>query len=343
MREANASQERMFERLRVWVTVRLCRYQWACVCGVDGGGGGGDGEWVQVWVSWWVGEEEWPWRCLFLFLWPYLSMWVQVGGRVVCLCLGVGLVSATKSVHVSVHLQASFSETNTHVGTAPESPVHGSCTLACKRNCDTNSVQLRRWPQAAAQHTPHWSTPNANLGCSVDKPRQRCLLATHQPLHRSSTTAFLRVAGLVDPLCPSSHTAPCISLRLPAHGILFSSLPPYFTQSTSLESSLVVTFRGLSRHTLAPDAFSPAHLTWSFQISDDSEVPRRHFMGVSDFLCVFSRWCVWWSTCKRTNNYLRSICSSPAVHVQLDCSRVRHVHFAMLPTFDFGQDHARCH
>ena len=69
----------------------------------------------------------------------------------------------------------------------------GSCTLACKRNCDTNSLQLRRWPQAAAQHTPHWSTPNANLGCSVAKPRQRCLLATHQPLHRSSTTAFLRV------------------------------------------------------------------------------------------------------------------------------------------------------
>ena len=46
--EAGAFQERMFERVRLWVTVRPCRYQWACVCGVDGGGGGGDGEWVQV-------------------------------------------------------------------------------------------------------------------------------------------------------------------------------------------------------------------------------------------------------------------------------------------------------
>ena len=73
------------------------------------------------------------------------------------------------------------------------------------------------------------------------------------------------------------------------------------TQDTSLESSLVVTFRGLSRHTLAPDAFSPALLTWSFQIlmiqrflvvTVWPRICRCFFMCVSDFLCVSSRCCV---------------------------------------------------
>ena len=263
---------------------------------------------LGVMVGGWGGMA---WRCLFLFLWPYLSMWVQ-GGWTCCVSVsgcGFGVCNQVCSCQCAL---AGFVFRDKH--TSRDSPrvarSCGSCTLACKRNCDTNSVQLRRWPQAAVQHTPHWSTPTANLGCSVAKPRQRCLLATHQPLHRSSTTAFLREWrdwSILSVPPPTRHRAShCV---FPPTESFFLS-PTVFstrhatqrtTQDTSLESSLVVTFRGLSRHTLAPDAFSPALLTWSFQIlmiqrflvvTVWPRICRCFFMGVSDFPCVFSRWCV---------------------------------------------------
>ena len=269
-----------------------------------------------------------------------------------CLCLGVGLVSATKSVDVSVHLQASCSETNTHVGTAPESPVHvdparwpakGTVTRI-RSSCDAGLKQRRNTHPTG----PHPLRTLAAQLPSLDRG------ACWQHISRCIARARQRSC-----VCGGTGRS---SLSLLPHGtvhLIASSRPrnPFFlsptvfstrhatqrtTQSTSLESSLVVTFRGQSRHTLAPDAFSPALLTWSFQI-----LMIQSFLVVTSWVSVifyvFSQDGVWWSTCKRTNNYLRSVCSSPAVHVQLDCSRVRHVRFAMLPTFDFGQDHAHCH
>ena len=199
----------------------------------------------------------------------------------------------------------------------------GSCTLACKRNCDTNSVQLRPWPQAAAQHTHtlHWSTPNANLGCSVAKPRQRCLLATHQPLHRSSTTAFLRVWrdwSILSVPPPTRHRA--------SHCVF----PTVCSTRHAAQRTTHLTRIQPCRHLpwpVTPHLGTRCLFTCAFDVElpnpDDSEVPRRHGLAAHLSMLlhgcvifyVFSQDGVWWSTCKRTNNYLRSVCSSPAVHV----------------------------
>ena len=232
-----------------------------------------------------------------------------------CLCLGVGLVSATKSVDVSVHLQASCSETNTHVGTAPESPVHvdparwpakgtvtrirSSCDSGLKQRRNTNPTGPHPMRTSAAQ------LPSLDRGACwqhisrcIARARQRSCLCGGTG--RSSLSLLLH--GTVHLIASSRPRNP------------FSSHPQCFPHGTQRNAPPKTPHSNpaLSSPSVACHAFSPALLTWSFQI-----LMIQSFLVVTSWVSVifyvFSQDGVWWSTCKRTNNYLRSVCSSPAV------------------------------
>ena len=155
------------------------------------------------------------------------------GGRVVCLCLGVGLVSATKSVHVSVHLQASCSETNTHVGTAPESPVHvdparwpakgtvtrirSSCDAGLKQGRNTHPTGPHPMRTLAAQ------LPSLDRGACWQHI-SRCIARARQ---RSCVCGGTGRSSLSLLLHGTVHLIASSRPRNP-----FSSHPPYFPHGT---------------------------------------------------------------------------------------------------------------
>ena len=209
------------------------------------------------------------------------------GVDVLCVCVWVWVWCLQPSLFCQCALAGFlFRDQHTRKDSPRVARSCGSCTLACKRNGDTNSVQLRLWPQAAAQHKPHWSTPNANLGCSVAKPRQRCLLATHQPLHRSSTTAFLRVwrdRSIISVPPPTRHRAShCV---FPPTESFFLS-PTVFSTRHVTQRTTHLTRIQPCRHLpwpVTPHLGTRCLFTCAFDVElpnpDDSEVPRRHCLA----------------------------------------------------------------
>ena len=207
------------------------------------------------------------------------------------------MVSATKSVDVSVHLQASCSETNTHVGTAPESPVHvdparwpakGTVTRI-RSSCDAGLKQRRNTHPTG----PHPMRTLAAQLPSLDRG------ACWQHISRCIARARQRSC-----VCGGTGRS---SLSLLLHGtvhLIASSRPrnPFFLSPT------VFSTRHATQRTTHLTRIQPCrHLPWpvtphlgtrclftcAFDVElpnpDGSEVPRRH--GLAAHLSMLHHGC----------------------------------------------------